>query len=202
MAIKLVGMQQSPNATLLFHLSDELTDRIVPTGKRPKFYWFNDRYHSHIYGNSPGADYMYFFLVQPGNTAAKLFTRHGEGDFKSMWSDYARYLMAREANENNGVDEYLEPGIVLSFSELVPDLVCKFEGSFAVTAKTMDGSKKATFSLLDNGKFRRFDQIPELSYLLPGLLQAAPLTHPSDTQVSNPSNFWPADSFNQGRMWL
>lgn len=195
-------MLQGPDATLLFHISDTLTDHIVPSGSRPKFYWFNDCYHDHYNFSLPAMSYLYFFLIQPRNTAAKLFTRHGAGDFQSMWADYAEYLRRREINERNAVREYLEPGIVFSFSEMVPDVTCKFVDGFTVAAKARGGSSEVTFRLEENGKLRRYDQIPELVNLLPGLVNAAPLVRPSQKDIEDLNGFWPADFANQGRMWL
>lgn len=196
-------MQSVPNTTLLFHLSDELRASFsAPSDKGPTFYWFNDSYHSHIFGDSPGAGYMYFFIVSPAINKAKLFTRHGEGDFASMWADYAEYLKARAKNEKQGIKKYLEPGIVYSFGELVPAVVGKLTDDFTLWAKTIDESREATFSLIENGKFRRFDEIPDLVNLLPEIAGAVPLIKPSLEQVNDPSCFWAADTANEGRMWL
>ncbi len=145
---------------------------------------------------------MYFFVLNSANTNAKLFTRHGAGDIASMWTDYSQYLEARAANENQGIKRYLEPGIVFSFSEMVPAVVGKFVDGFTLWAKTIDESREATFSLVENGKFRRFDEIPELVSLLPELTTAVPILHPSPEQIVDPSSFWTADTENAGRMWL
>jgi hypothetical protein len=196
-------MSVEPTSTLLFHLCDTLKESFKPTtNKRPIFYWFNDCYHSHIYGDSPGADYMYFFIVNPSVTNKKFFTRHGSGDFASMWADYSRYLIARTENDKHGIKKYLEPGIVYSFCEMVPAVVGKFTDGFNLWAKTIDESKEATFSLTENGKFRRFDEIPELDSLLPGITNSVPILHPSTEGISDPSSFWIADTVNEGRFWL
>lgn len=196
-------MQNKPTATLLFRLSDELITSFTSLdGKRPVFYWFNDCYHSHIYGDMPGADYMYFFIANPAKSDAKLFTRHGTGDFASMWADYSQYLEVRKENEKKGIKKYLEPAIVYSFSELKPAVVGKFMDGFTLWAKTLDESKEATFSLIENGKLRRFDEIPELLDLLPVISSAVPIVEPTSEQIVDPSSFWPADTANQGRMWL
>jgi hypothetical protein len=191
------SMQSKPTSTLLFRLSDELiTSFISLDWKRPVFYWFSDCYHSHIYGDSAGADYMYFFIVNPIKNSEKLFTRHGNGDFASMWADYSQYLETRKESEKQGIRKYLEPAIVYSFSELQPAVVGKFMDGFKLWAK------KATFSLIENGKFRRFDEIPELVDLLPEITSAVPIVEPSSEQITDPSSFWAADIANQGRMWL
>jgi hypothetical protein len=193
----------NPTSTLLFHLSDELTDVIAPASeKRPKFYWFNDVYHSHIPSALPSNDYMYFFVLKPTESDAKLFTRHDTGDFASMWVDYVGYLKDRTLNVSNNPGDYFEPGIVFSFSEMVPAVVGKFVNGFTLWAKTIDESKEATFSLVENGKYRRFDEIPELVSLLPDLVTAAPILCPSPEQIAEPSDFWPADKANEGRKWL
>jgi len=120
---------------------------------------------------------MYFFIVNLAKSNAKLFTRHGKGDFKSMWADYSQYLEARKENEKQGIKKYLEPAIVYSFNELQPAVVGKFTDGFTLWAKTIDESKEATFSLIDEGgKFRRFDEIPELVELLPEIIAAAPIS--------------------------
>ncbi|MGH7196484.1 MAG: hypothetical protein ACREGJ_01825 [Candidatus Saccharimonadales bacterium] len=145
---------------------------------------------------------MYFFIVDPAKSDAKLFTRHDTGDFGSMWVDYSQYLEARNENEKQGIKKYLEPGIVYSFSELQPAVVGKFVDGFTLWAKTIDESKEVTFSLVGNGKFRRFDEIPELIDLLPEIASAVPVMQPTSEQVADPSSFWAADTSNQGRMWL
>lgn len=188
---------------LLFHLSDTLqTEFKSLNGKRPVFYWFNDKYHSHVYGDMPGATYMYFFVVKPKENNAKLFTRHSKGDFKSMWTDYSEYLKIRTDNESKGITNYLEPGIVYSFSEMVPLVVGKFTDGFNLWAKTIDETQEAEFNLGSKGNFRRFDEIPELVALLPDLVNTVPIVHPSEKELSDPSTFWPADTENEGRFWL
>lgn len=191
------------SSTLLFHLDDELKMSFIPVSeKRPVFYWFSDCYHSHIYGDTPGTNYIYFFLLKPEVTKAKLFTRHGKGDFKSMWSDYQHYLDERKVKEELDTKAYIEPGIVMSFSELVPDVICKFIDGFTVAAHSVADKKNAYFSLVHEGKFRRFDEIPELVNLLPEIARAVPITTPTQSEVNDTSGFWPADHDNEGRMWL
>lgn len=146
---------------------------------------------------------MYFFIVNPAKSQAKLFTRHGKGDFASMWADYSQYLETRKKNEEQGIKKYLEPAIVYSFSKLQPAVVGKFMDGFTLWAKTIDESTEATFSLIgDDNKFRRFDEIPELLELLPEITTAVPVAEPTSEQIADPSSFWAADTANQGRMWL
>lgn len=191
------------SSTLLFHLDDELKMSFSPASeKRPVFYWFNDCYHSHIYGDTPGANYIYFFLLKPRATTAKLFTRHGKGNFKSMWSDYQHYLDERKIKEELGTKAYIEPGIVMSFSELVPDVICKFIDGFTVAAHSVAANKSVYFSLFHEGRFRRFNEIPELVDLLPDITNSVPIVTPTSQEVDDPSSFWPADHDNEGRMWL
>jgi hypothetical protein len=187
-------MQNSPTSTLLFHLSNDLKPSIEPTSEtRPAFYWFNDSYSSHIPGSTPAYKYLYFFIVKPNN-GTKLFTRHGNGDFNSLWRDYQSYLKARKINP----DKYNEPGVVFSFNRLVPAVIGKFIDGFNIDASRTDNDLRASFSLGKPDTFTRFSDIPELVKLLPELLQAVPLSMPS----KNLDEFWSADHKNEGRMWL
>lgn len=189
-------MPQQPTSTLLFHLSDELrTSFSAPSDKRPAFYWFNDSYHSHILGDKPAYKYMYFFIVKP-NSGVGLFTRHGKGDFASLWTDYLSYLDVRSQYRESGEKRYLEPAIVMSFSEMVPVLTGEFSDDYTLTISG------ASFNLMENGQFRRFDDIPELIALCPEIASSVPIIEPSSEQISSPESFWSADTANEGRSWL
>lgn len=195
-------MKPSPNATLLFHLSDELrTSFTSANGKRPTFYWFNDTYHSHILGDKPSARYMHFFVVKP-NSGVKLFTGHGNGDFASMWRDHTEYRLNRIKNHIKSVAPYNEPAIVLSFSELVPDFIAEFKGDDHQLSIIRPEGNLVSFNLKENGHFRLFNQIPELVNLCPDIRTAVPLLQPSPGQVNKPDTFWSPDIEHQGKMWL
>ena len=117
-------------------------------------------------------------------------------------ADYSQYLEIRNENEKQGIKKYLEPGIVFSFSEMVPVVVGKFMDGFTLWAKTIDETQEATFSLIKNGKFRRFDEIPELITLCPEISTSVPIIHPQSTEITHPESFWTADTENEGRSWL
>jgi hypothetical protein len=191
-------MHSKPNSTLLFHITDEEREVFSSrSSKRPTFYWFNDSYHSHLLGPKPAYKFMYFFIVKPSSDV-KLFTRHGKGDFESLWNDFAEYLDDRNEHISQGNNSYLEPGIVMSFSRLTPVLKGEFSDDFTLTLLNTGTS----FNLKDNNRFRLFGEIPELINACPDLEQAVPIIMPTLEEVKKPASFWPADTENMGRMWL
>lgn len=195
-------MKPTPSATLLFHLSDEPRASFsAPSDKRPAFYWFNDSYHSHILGDKPAYQYMYFFIVKP-DSGVGLFARHGKGDFVSLWADYTEYLRLRSHNEEKGVKHYLEPAIVMSFSEMVPSLIGEFSEDYTLTVTDPEHGNKTSFDLGENGQFRKFVDIPELVALCPDIVSCVPVVHPDSKQLKNPSMFWSPDTEHQGKMWM
>lgn len=111
-------------------------------------------------------------------------------------------ILTKERLKELETKAYIEPGIVMSFSELVPDVICKFIDGFTVAPHSVADKKSAYFSLMQDGKFRRFNEIPELVGLLPEIISAVPITTPKQPEINNPNSFWPADPDNEGRMWL
>jgi hypothetical protein len=194
-------MQNKPTSTLLFHLSNELKESIAPiSDKRPAFYWFNDSYHSHIPGETPAYKYMYFFIIKP-NSGVGLFTRHGKGDFASLWSDYSSYLEARSDDREKSIKRYLEPAIVMSFSELKPVIAGRLSDNYKFTV-IHPSTPQSSFSLIKDGQFRNFGDIPELVLICQEIKSSVPIIHPEDKEIRQHKSFWAADTANEGRSWL
>lgn len=117
-----------------------------------------------------------------------------------MWSDHSDYRLNRIKNHLAGVTPYNEPGIVLSFSELIPDIVGEFKGDDYTLSVIKPSNSSASFDLKEDGHFRLFGQIPELVEILPDIKRCVPVLHPQPEQAQ--VSYWPPDSDNQGRMWL
>lgn len=195
-------MRLKPTSTLLFHLSDELKPSISPVSeKRPMFYWFNDSYHSHVLGDKPAYKYMYLFIVKPGDDVG-LFTRHGKGDFASLWADYTNSLKECSSDSVRGIKHNPEPGIVLSFSKMTPVLIGQFADDYTLTIINRVIDPEVSFSLIESGQFRRFSEISELVRLCPDIITSVPIVNPQSNEIQHPEAFWAADNANEGRFWL
>lgn len=194
--------RKSPKSTFLFHLSDDLRKSFdSKTAKRPTFYWFNDSYHSHVMGDEPAYKYMYLFVVKP-HPENKLFTRHDGGDFRAMWSDYLDYLKQRRDDHMSSKKKYIEPGIVMSFSHLVPDVVGELDSNFNFKVLKPAEYKGVSFNLKEGPIYRHFDQIPELRKIIPSIKYATPFVKPTIQEINNPAEFFYPDFVNTGKHWL
>lgn len=103
---------------LLIHNSDDLRLTFKPwDDSRPIFYWYTDRFASHI----GTMNYLYFFLVNPESDGIELRCRTDTQDFDALHKGFLRY---RDFCEGKSPElKYEEPGIAMSFSTLKPDLI-------------------------------------------------------------------------------
>lgn len=183
------------DGVLLFHNSDAFMPSFAPDNDhRPLFYWFSDRYHHHVSLNMPCSKYFYIFLVKP-DQGVKLFTRHGKGDFASMWDDYDQ----PERDQLLSDRKYVEPGIVFSFDTLSPTLIFETEDDFTFSLLSNSEGIEGSFKPVVDGIATPFKDIPGLVELCPEILNAVPVALPGQTKVES---FWTQDTKNAGRMWL
>ncbi len=177
----------SPSLISFFHISPEY--RVVfssPSPKRPCFYWFSDRFHSH-YGYPQDGWYIYFFVVDPAKDKVSLRARAGaQNDFNDLYTDFARYK--ENVLQQVSVDKmaYTEPPVVMSFDTIVPSLVAQYDkvtNEFVVVLPTEHKGKR--FELFERcihlkewPRPKAFVEIPTLMQVLPMLSSSLPLELP------------------------
>jgi len=169
---------------LLIHNSDRLFDALQPPDtKRPNFYWYTDRFVSHI-GTSK---YIYIFVVNPKEDNVELRCRAEPFDFDALHKDW---LYFRDYQEGKYPDKhYAESGIAMSFSELKPSIILRATGNeedglkldYEIIKPSRHFGKKAVvrlfkepYSELYKDKPLRFSDIPELARLIADIEDVLP----------------------------
>lgn len=105
---------------LLFHNSDEIRYTFTPRANtRPIFYWYSDRFASH----DGTTNYLHIFLVDPLADNIELRSRSKTQDFDGLHKPFLHYRDFKEGKYPELL--YDEPGIAMSFSTLVPDVILK-----------------------------------------------------------------------------
>lgn len=162
---------------VFFHHSDEHIEVFNPRdpallehrGDRPLFYWFSDRYHS-LYGNNSREGYFYLFFKHPPTDNIEIRARHEGLGFDSLYRAYLEH--------KNG--DASEPGILMSFSKITPDLVLKYneklDAHIIVNPKSHKGQVIRLFD--DNNKPIPFNQIREIIQAVPQLKNSHPFIEP------------------------
>lgn len=103
---------------LLFHNSDFMRHTFTPNDRtRPIFYWYSDRFASH----DGTTKYLHLFLVDPITDSIQLRSRSSTQDFDGLHRQYLHFKDFKEGRYPKLM--YDEPGIVMSFSTLTPDLI-------------------------------------------------------------------------------
>ncbi len=169
---------------LLFHHTNHLVPYLTHNNLskgRPSFYWYSDRFHDHISDDKPVYKYMYFFFVNPKRDIVQLRSRTGDMDFNDLHNYYVDYKTALQDPEI----KYAEPGIVMSFSKMVPDIILehKEKGIFKKWVESeviwplSEKGNKVRFHY-NTGKPVPFTEIPVLSHTYPALKKCLPIWQP------------------------
>lgn len=162
---------------LLFHHSDSFLPRFDPRAAgRPFFTWFGDRFYELT---SIGSPYVYLFLVNPLRDSVHFDSRPYHGGFHGL---YATLVQRQAEFEDQPTHNRWrgEPPFTVTYDRMTPALCLKYapeRRSYEVIGP--DGSGGPWVPLFDPSlRRRRFDQIPELLSVLPGLTTAYPFATP------------------------
>lgn len=175
--------------------------------KRPVFYWFNDSWHS----NMPESreKYLYFFVKNPKKENISLRNRCGSGDFDSLYQNYVSFkneLLSRNLLDiyKNG-NGYIEPPILMSFSDIEPDLVLMFANGkdrqgVVVKPEQYKGTVITFFD--DNFVPIPFINIPEIVEIVPKIKQSFPFVIPEKRSSKYIYEDWLPMITEKGGTWL
>lgn len=171
----------TPQYISFFHNSDEYREEFTHKDlKRPCFYWFSDRFHSHI-----GIDsYFYLFVKNPTIDNISMRARSGNDlDFNDLFSHFLYYKNNGVPKLESGELRYAEPPIIMSFDKITPDLIAKYNRDakeYEVIKPTSHTNVK--FKLWGDKQISTlatpFTEIPELANILPMLKKSLPFEKP------------------------
>jgi hypothetical protein len=168
------------NKLLLIHNSDKLFDTLhPPDDKRPNFYWYTDRFVSHI----GTFKYIYIFIVNPKEDNVELRCRAEPFDFDALHKGYLHFKEYHEGKHPH-YKMNIETGIAMSFSKLTPTVILKATGNEDDALKldyeilkpsTRFGKNKVVrlfkepYSEIYKDNPLNFSDIPELARLIPNI---------------------------------
>lgn len=169
---------------LLLHNSDKLFDTLQPTDdKRPNFYWYTDRFVSHI----GTFKYVYIFIINPKEDNVELRCRAKPFDFDALHKDW---LYFRDYQDGRHPEKhYAEAGIAMSFSKMKPTVVLRATGNennglkldyeIIKPTKLLRKNKvvrlfKEPYSEIYKDKPVQFTKIPDLAELIPDIENVLP----------------------------
>lgn len=177
----IIGMSK----LLLIHNSDKLFDTLQPPDdNRPNFYWYTDRFVSHI-GTSK---YIYIFVVNPKEDNVELRCRAKPFDFDALHKGFLHFKDYHDGK----YPEYklnIETGIAMSFSKLTPKIILRATGNeeemlkldYEVIKPSKRFGKKTVIRLFEEpytdiyiNKPISFAEIPELAKLIPDIENVLP----------------------------
>lgn len=172
-----------------FHNSDNYIEKFTPKDEvRPSFYWFGDRYYNH-YSITTRFKYFYLFVKNPKKDGIELRERYEGLGFNSLYSRFLKYKKEREQNLQKGIYNWLspEPGIIMSFSVIVPDLIAKFDDDIAKTCTVIKPAQYegVRFALFDKNNVPiSFIDVPEICEILPNIISSYPFVEPKKEDKS------------------
>ena len=198
---------------LLIHNSDKLFDTLQPPDdKRPNFYWYTDRFVSHI----GTFKYIYIFVVNPREDDVELRCRTKPFDFDALHKDW---LYFRDYKDGKYPDKhYAESGIAMSFSKLKPAVILRATGNeddgrkldyeIIKPSKRFGKNKvirlfKEPYSEIYKDDPIKFSDIPELARLLPNITDIYPFKE-IRPNVNGTYEYgdWLAMTSHSGSTWL
>jgi hypothetical protein len=198
---------------LLIHNSDKLFETLQPPDdKRPNFYWYTDRFVSHI-GTSK---YVYIFVINPKEDNIELRCRAKPFDFDALHKDW---LYFRDYQDGKYPEKhYAEAGIAMSFSKLKPVIILRATGSekdgLKLDYEVIKPSKrfkkntivrlfKEPYSEIYKDKPLKFTDIPQLAKLIPDIENVLPF---KEIEPNSNGEYvysdWQAMTTHKGGTWL
>lgn len=184
-----------------FHNSEDYIEVFNPkSDNRPTFYWFSDRYHSHI-GVNVKHRYFYLFVKNPKQDNIELRTRGEELDFNGLWEYYLEYKVERDKLYNQGIyDKYIEPPIIMSFSSITPDLVAEYDevrDLFTIIKPDKYKGRELKFQ-----KALDFVNIKLTTEILPQINKSLPFIDPKETKGKYIYDGWKPMVTDEMGVWL
>lgn len=173
---------------LLLHHSHNLYPTLKPPDpKRPLFYWYSDRFVSHL----GSTQYLNLCVVNPKQDSIGLRSRNEFMDFDMLHKNFLHYKGSCEGTHPEWCTcdpakrpKYEESGIAMSFSEITPSIVLmarsyasgkpySLQSEYEIIEPYVPFSKRIIslfeepYDQLFTGKPIKFTDIPELAALLP-----------------------------------
>lgn len=196
---------------LLMHNSDRLFDTLQPPdNKRPNFYWYTDRFVSHI----GTFKYIYIFVVNPKEDNVELRCRAEPFDFDALHKGYLHFKEYHEGKHPH-YKMNIETGIAMSFSKLTPTVILRAVGdeedSMKLDYEIIKPSGKKTivrlfkepYSEIYKDKPLRFSDVPELADLIPNINDVLPIkVIKPNSQGRYAYNDWLPMTSHSGGTWL
>lgn len=199
---------------LLIHNSDMLFNTLQPPDtKRPNFYWYTDRFVSHI----GTFKYIYIFVINPKKDNVELRCRAEPFDFDALQRAYLHFKDYHDGKYPN-YKMNIETGIAMSFSKLTPTVILRATGneedglkldyeiikpSRRFGKKTVVRLFKEPYSEIYKDKPLRFSQIPELAELIPDIEEVLPF---KSIEPGSEGKYlyedWQAMTTHKGGTWL
>lgn len=163
----------------LFHNSEELYETLSPSDpKRPLFYWYSDRFCSHVWPQK----YLYIFVINPKEQKIELRSRTDDKGFNELHKAFLDYKNFCEGNTPD--INYAEAGIAMSFNIMRPTMILKAvdymqgENLRDICYKIIFPEKlvnKQSITLFDNTDNPiPFIDIPEMTQSIPNLNTCLP----------------------------
>lgn len=166
-----------------------LRDGNLKKDTRPVFYWFSDIWFSHWPRTRD--KYFYLFVKNPKKNEIELRSRSGSFDFDALLSEYVEYLQERKQKDlidlhfnpdpKPPYKGYHEPPILMSFSEVVPDLVVHFSNERDKCGEIISSEphKGRSICLFDKTGFPiKFTDIEEVVDIVPRIKNSYPFIQP------------------------
>ncbi|MCA9313317.1 hypothetical protein KDA08_03270 [Candidatus Saccharibacteria bacterium] len=199
---------------LLIHNSDKLFDTLQPPDdKRPNFYWYTDRFVSHI----GTFKYIYIFVINPKEDNVELHCRAEPFDFDALHKGYLHFKEYHEGKHPH-YKMNIETGIAMSFSKLTPAVILR------ATGKEEDGLKldyevikpskrfeknsvirlfKEPYNEIYKDKPLKFSDIPELAKLIQDIEDVLPFKNiHANAEGKYVYDDWLAMSGHENGTWL
>lgn len=196
---------------LLIHNSDRLFDVLQPPDtKRPNFYWYTDRFVSHI----GTFKYIYIFVVNPKEDNVRLRCRAEPFDFDALHKGYLHFKEYHEGKHPH-YKMNIETSIAMSFSELTPAVILRAAGDEEnglkldyeiikpLGNKTIVRLFKEPYGVIYKDKPLRFSDIPVIAKLIPEIKDVLPFKsiepNADGTYIYED---WQAMTTHKGGTWL
>jgi len=191
-----------------FHHSEECSKELAPwDSKRPVFYWFSDRIFHHFAMDIENyLPYFYLFVKNPRRDNIEVRARSSDIGFNGLYRNYFMYRWGSDGRK------CAEPGILLSFSRIKPNLIVKFDSktSNSCTIIKPDSHAGRKINLYKNNpphsdKRRSpipFVSIPEIVEIAPNIKDSYPIIEPEKRDGKYIYNDWVPMITEQMGVWL
>lgn len=192
-----------------FHNSEIYTEVFNPKEDgRPTFYWFGNQYHNHYNITNHKYDkYFYLFVKNPKADGIELRARHKGYDFNGLYDHFLSYKKERAKQYAKGIYDWLspEPGILMSFGAIIPNLIAKFDDDTTKTCTVIKPAqyKGVRFALFDENNIPiSFMEVPEICEMLPNIKSSYPFVEPKKINGKYIYGDWEPMITEKMGMWI